>query len=115
MKIDPRYVVLGFLILFVWSLGRFLIYRNPLDLFSVSVYMIIILFIGIRDHYNIFYSAFLGTIIFQGLILAYFYTYLDLPLQEKITYAGFFAGFILIFVYMFINRRKYLKRTSLKN
>lgn len=117
MKIDPKVIIIGFFLLLVWSLGRFLVYKDFFDLFSVSVYLIIVLvfIFNRRGYYNkVFYLAFLGIIILQGLILTYTYLFISNYANNQLIYGdlAFFIIFIVLFAYMFIHRKKYLKKNN---
>lgn len=117
MTSDQKIITSGFFLLLILYLSFFLIYRNPLDLFNCLAYMIIIIaFIFPRKHhYKTYYFVFLSIIITQGLLLAYIFLFS--PYAGGFWfygYLGFFILFIIIFVYQYSQRQKYISRNNME-
>jgi len=102
----------GILLVF-FSLINFLDSGSPLDLF-ISSYGVSVILLGIlvnRGYYNqTFYMAFLGVIVFQGLILAYAFVFTPVYVAKAIFYPDvvLFLFYMLIFVYYYPKRRENL-------
>ncbi|MEL7669118.1 hypothetical protein [Methanobacterium sp.] len=114
MKIGVWIIILGFMSLFA-TLGRFLLSGSTLDLFVVffAIY-VIIAGLALKKYVNmsIYYSAFLGVIILQGLTMAYAYVFTPVYTTETsfYIYLGIYILFVISFVYAFIHRQEYLNK-----
>jgi hypothetical protein len=98
----------------IMFLGIFLISGNFLFLFAISfgiTIMLITLFKNNDYNVTLYYLGFLGIIIFQGLILTYFFLFIPSYKTNVLFYGiiGIFIIYILYFAYYYPRRYEYKK------
>ncbi|MBU4535231.1 MAG: hypothetical protein KKF16_05300 [Euryarchaeota archaeon] len=98
-------LIIMLLLLLLLSLARFLFYRDPSNLLEGSFFIVVILaLVSLRGSPNLLFWGFLGVILFQGIVILYYYVFNDILLLKDPNNGAKFIFLIVFFAYILLKR-----------